>query len=178
MGKSRALIYLFITLFLAACSPTKNSLLTDYVAKNPCADSTCLTRNAVESDLSIQPTLSTLAIKKGTTVAEIDGYCNPSFYSEHRIVVKVYPGSYASGTPMAENNSYIVSTNGSMLSDGGKVYPQCLRGRFSFLIPLFNPSNPAAVLTSVYTQFFIQANDPVKGDVFSPVGSNTVTILQ
>lgn len=110
-------------------------------------------------------------------MAEVDGNCTPSYYDAHKIIVKVYAGAYASGTPISENDSYITATNGHMLTENSKFYPQCIRGKFSFLLPLFNPSSPATILTAVLVQFYIQASDAKKGEVTSPVASSTITIL-
>lgn len=177
MGKVHFLSLLAVGfIFILGCSPTKNSLLTDYKAYDPCETTDCIIREASESDLFVQPTLSTKSIKSGALTAEIDGKCSPSFYSEHRIVVKVYPGTGASGSPMAENDSYIVSTNGHMLTDLGKFYPQCIRGKFSFLIPLFNPSSPLTPITSVYVQFYLTAVDESRGDVTSPIASALINL--
>lgn len=177
MGFSRFFSFIVIGfVFLVGCSPTKNSLLTDWKAYDPCETTSCIARQSSESDLFVQPTLATKSIKSGTLTAEINGKCSPSFYSEHRMVVKVFPGAGASGSPMSENDSYIVSTNGHMLTELGKFYPQCIRGKFSFLVPLFNPSSPLAPMTSVYIQFYMTAVDSSRGDVTSPISSTLVNL--
>lgn len=179
MGKISFLaISIVLSLSILGCTATKNSLLTDWHATDPCETTDCISRQSSESDLFVQPTLSTKSIKSGTLVAEVDGKCSASFYAEHKIVVRVFQGTGATPVPMADNDSYIVSTNGHMLTDVGKFYPQCIRGKFSFLVPLFNPASPLTPMTSVYVQFYMMAMDSARGEVISPIASTLVNIHQ
>lgn len=170
--------------FLYSCNPqeTKSLLTTFQVCTENC---TTAEQTQIEGDLSIDPESSQTPfyVDKGDLV-EINGTCSDLGRKNNRIIVNVFENeddesvlpyvdntissncqpsvSIASGMTTSQQCFFV--TQGKGLTESGQVYPQCINGRFSFMVRVGNVSKVAAVVKNYLIRMKLRTTDGITSE--------------
>ena len=163
-------------LFFQSCNPqeTKSLLTTFEVCSEDC---TTAEQTQIEGELSIDPENSQMSfnVDKGNLV-EISGTCKDLGRKNNRIIVNAFEvEDDESGLPYVDNTissscqtnvlgmttaqQCVFVTHGKGLTESGQVYPQCINGRFSFMVRVGNVSKVAAVVKNYLVRMKLRTTD-------------------
>ncbi len=163
-------------LFFQSCNPqeTKSLLTTFQVCTENC---TTADQTQIEGDLSIDPENSQMSfnVDKGNLV-EISGTCKDLGRKNNRIIINAFEVEEdESGLPYIDNTispncqtnvlgmtttqQCVFVTHGKGLTESGQVYPQCINGRFSFLVRVGNVSKVATVVKNYLIRMKLRTTD-------------------
>lgn len=170
------LVLFFGFLLLQSCNPqeTKSLLTTFEICSDNC---TTAEQTQIEGDLSIDPENSQMSfnVDKGNLI-EISGTCKDLGRKNNRIIVNAFENEedesvlpYVDNTisslcqkpvlGMAITQQCIFVTHGKGLTESGQVYPQCINGRFSFMVRLGNVSKVVAVVKNYLIRMKLRTTD-------------------
>lgn len=164
------------SLFFQSCNPqeTKSLLTTFQVCTENCTTSE---QTQIEGDLSIDPENSQMSfnVDRGNLV-EISGTCKDLGRKNNRIIVNAFEvEDDESGLPYVDNTissncqtnvlgmttaqQCVFVTHGKGLTESGQVYPQCINGRFSFMVRVGNVSKVVAVVKNYLVRMKLRTTE-------------------
>lgn len=163
-------------LFFQSCNPqeTKSLLTTFEICSENC---TTAEQTQIEGELSIDPENSQMSfnVDKGNLV-EISGTCKDLGRKNNRIIVNAFEvEDDESGLPYVDNTispncqtnvlgmttaqQCVFVSHGKGLTESGQVYPQCINGRFSFMVRVGNVSKVATVVKNYLVRMKLRTTD-------------------
>ncbi len=175
--KSKYILPVFFGfLFFQSCNPqeTKSLLTTFQICTDNC---TTAEQTKIEGELSIDPENSQMSfnVDKGNLV-EISGTCKDLGRKNNRIIVNAFEvEDDESGLPYVDNTispncqtnvlgmttaqQCVFVTHGKSLTESGQVYPQCINGRFSFMVRVGNVSKVSTVVKNYLVRMKLRTTD-------------------